>query len=85
MRIKYEGPAPYASFVAQKLGEEGLDVAYTPTVEARSAQDAVELVVVYMSLKVVDGLTDHAIDAIIDRVKAALGDRLKSIKLRREN
>lgn len=85
MRIRYEGPAPFASLVAQKLDEEGVQVTYTPPLETRGAADVLQAVVLYMGVKIIDGLTNHAVDAAIDRVKTALGQRFKSIKINRED
>lgn len=85
MRIRYEGPAPFASLVAQRLEEQGVPVTYRPKIEARSAQEVVEAVVIYMGVKIADGLTGNLIDAAIERVKAELGERIKAIRLSRED
>jgi hypothetical protein len=85
MKIRYEGPPALAGLVAQMLSDEGVPVTYTLKVEARGAMDVVEAVVIYMSVKAVDGLTGNIIDIAIERAKAELSGRFKGIKIRRED
>lgn len=44
--VTYEGPAPFASLLAQILREEGVDVSYEPPTEKRGAGEVLETVVV---------------------------------------
>ena len=85
MRIRYEGPPGLAGLVAQSLSDEGVSVTYRPKIEARGAQEVAEAVVIYMAVKVADGLTGHVVEAAIERVKAELVERFKGIKISRED
>lgn len=84
MKIFYEGPAAYASAVAQSLESAGISVDYQPAMEKRDASSAAELVGIWFSIKVADNLTDHVIDAALDSIRATLAKRIPSIRLRRE-
>lgn len=44
--VTYQGPAPFASLLAQTLREEGVDVSYQPPTEERGVGEVLETVVV---------------------------------------
>jgi hypothetical protein len=65
-RILYTGTAPFAGWVAQALGEEGLDVSWTPPVEERgTVSDVVENVTVALIVT----STSAAVDAAVAKAR----------------
>jgi hypothetical protein len=68
-RIRYTGPVPFASLVAQTLREEGLEVSWTrPDVEERGLGEVLDGVAVVYIVKGVDAVIRAAVAKARERL-----------------
>jgi hypothetical protein len=70
LRLVYTDSNIPASSLVQCLREEGLDVTYEVQEEARGAEQVMEAVALYVTLKATDKATEAILAAAIERAKA---------------